>query len=91
VVRKNYVPPRFTPPSNDDSPDEYNKAVRDCDIFVSLFFTKAGKFTEEEFDVALGVFKKKGKPRLRPLQGESNMLGAGQKEARSAEHSRAGL
>src|SRR5215469_9700421 len=44
--------------------DEYNKAVRDCDIFVSLFFTKAGKFTEEEFDVALGVFKKKGKPRI---------------------------
>jgi len=64
VVRKNYVPPRFTPPSNDDSPDEYNKAVRDCDIFVSLFFTKAGKFTEEEFDVALGAFKKKGKPRI---------------------------
>src|SRR5215469_2734641 len=44
--------------------DEYNKGVRDCDIFVSLFFTKAGKFTEEEFDVALGAFKKKGKPRI---------------------------
>src|SRR5262249_28588646 len=30
--------------------DEYNKAIRDCDIFVCLFFTKTGKFTEEEFD-----------------------------------------
>ena len=29
--------------------DEYNKAIRDCDIFVSLFFTKVGKYTEEEF------------------------------------------
>ncbi len=33
--------------------DEYNRAVRDSDIFVSLFATKAGKFTREEFQVAL--------------------------------------
>jgi internalin A len=32
--------------------DECNKAIRDCDIFVSLFLTKTGKFTEEEFDVS---------------------------------------
>lgn len=32
--------------------DEYNKAVRACDIFVSLFFTKTGQYTEEEFDTA---------------------------------------
>jgi len=37
--------------------DEYNKEVRDCDIFISLFFTKTGKFTEEEFDVAHDEFK----------------------------------
>ena len=37
--------------------DEYNKEVRDCDVFVSLFFTKAGKFTEEEFDTAHRQFK----------------------------------
>ena len=37
--------------------NEYNKAVRDCDVFVSLFFTKTGKFTEEEFDVAHQQFK----------------------------------
>ncbi|MFC1637339.1 COR domain-containing protein, partial [Planctomycetota bacterium] len=42
--------------------DEYNKKVRDCDIFVSLFMTKTGKFTEEEFDVAHQAFMEKGKP-----------------------------
>jgi internalin A len=42
--------------------DEYNKEVRACDIFVSLFFTKTGKFTEEEFDVAHSQFKSTGKP-----------------------------
>lgn len=42
--------------------DEYNKAVRDCDIFVMLFFTKVGKYTEEEFEVAFNQFKDTGKP-----------------------------
>ena len=44
--------------------DEYNKAICDCDIFVCLFFTKTGKFTEEEFDVAHRRFKDSGKPRI---------------------------
>ncbi|NEP19965.1 MAG: hypothetical protein F6J97_24270, partial [Leptolyngbya sp. SIO4C1] len=42
--------------------DEYNNAVKVCDIFVSLFFTKTGKFTEEEFDTAHNQFKDTGKP-----------------------------
>ena len=42
--------------------DEYNEAIRNCDVFVSLFFTKTGKFTEEEFDVAHSQFKSTGKP-----------------------------
>ncbi|MDH5178861.1 MAG: ADP-ribosylation factor-like protein [Gammaproteobacteria bacterium] len=42
--------------------DEYNKKVRDCDIFVSLFKTRTGKFTEEEFDVAHTAFIKNGNP-----------------------------
>lgn len=41
--------------------DEYNKAVADCDIFVSLFHTKVGKYTEEEFLKALATFKANGK------------------------------
>jgi internalin A len=44
--------------------DEYNKKIRECEIFVCLFFTKTGKFTEEEFGVALRQFKDTGKPRI---------------------------
>ena len=42
--------------------DEYNKAIRDCDIFVMLFCTKVGKYTEEEFETAFGQFKATHKP-----------------------------
>jgi hypothetical protein len=42
--------------------DEYNRAIRDCDLFVMLFFTKVGKFTEEEFETAFGQFKATNKP-----------------------------
>lgn len=44
--------------------DEYNTEVKNCDIFVSLFFTKTGKFTEEEFDSAHQQFKEAGKPTI---------------------------
>jgi internalin A len=44
--------------------DEYNKEICNCDVFVCLFFTKTGKFTEEEFDVAYRRFKESGKPRI---------------------------
>ncbi len=42
--------------------DEYNKAVADSDVFVSLFHTKVGKYTEEEFQKALETFKENGRP-----------------------------
>jgi hypothetical protein len=44
--------------------DEYNRAVQSSDLFVSLFFTKAGRFTEEEFDAAHRAFQAHGKPRI---------------------------
>ncbi|TQV89534.1 COR domain-containing protein [Aliikangiella coralliicola] len=44
--------------------DEYNKAVKSCDIFVSLFKTKTGKYTEEEFDKAHEHFKQRGAPKI---------------------------
>jgi len=44
--------------------DEYNQEVRKCDIFVSLFFTKTGKFTKEEFETAFEQFNKTGKPQI---------------------------
>jgi hypothetical protein len=48
--------------SNRRLQEEYNNAVRNCDIFLSLFKTKTGKYTEEEFDVAHQAFKTDGKP-----------------------------
>lgn len=42
--------------------NEYNKAIRGCDIFVLLFFTKVGPYTEEEFEAAFGAFQTTNKP-----------------------------
>lgn len=42
--------------------DEYNKAIKDSDIFVMLFFTRVGKYTQEEFETAFGEFKAANKP-----------------------------
>jgi hypothetical protein len=42
--------------------DEYNQAVRNCEVFVSLFKTKTGRYTEEEFDVAHQTFLGTGRP-----------------------------
>jgi hypothetical protein len=44
--------------------DEYNKAICESDLFVSLFFTKTGKYTEEEFDAAHARFQATGRPRI---------------------------
>ncbi|MDJ0902648.1 MAG: GUN4 domain-containing protein [Xenococcus sp. MO_188.B8] len=44
------------------SQDEYNKAVADSDVFVGLFHTKVGKYTNEEFLKALETFKENSKP-----------------------------
>jgi internalin A len=42
--------------------NEYNRAIRDCDLFVSLFRTKTGRYTEEELDVAHRAFQDTGRP-----------------------------
>jgi internalin A len=42
--------------------EEYNKALKESDIFLSLFFTKVGRYTSEEFENAFGQFKNTGKP-----------------------------
>ncbi len=52
----------FSAMSKTRSQDEYNKVICQCDVFVSLFSTKTGKYTEEEFDVAHRQFKSSGKP-----------------------------
>jgi internalin A len=45
--------------------DEYNEAIRHCDIPMSLFSTKAGNYTVEEFDVACQAYKEtKRRPKV---------------------------
>lgn len=48
--------------SQDGLQEEYNKIIEGGDVFVSLYHTKVGPFTEEEFERASKAFKKKGKP-----------------------------
>ncbi len=42
--------------------DEYNKELKKCAIIVCLFHTKAGEYTQLEFDTALKLFHDKGSP-----------------------------
>ena len=42
--------------------DEYNRAIHACDVFVMLFFTKVGRYTEEEFETAVGQFQTTRRP-----------------------------
>ena len=44
------------------SQDEYNKTIKDSDIFVLLAYTKVGMYTAEEFEEAFGQFKATEKP-----------------------------
>ena len=61
--------------------DEYNDYVRQSDIFLALFYKKAGKFTIEEFDIASKEFKDHASPKvytyckdLKPSEEESPEL-----------------
>ncbi len=42
--------------------NEYNQAVKGCNIFVMLFATKVGPYTREEFETAFGQFQETSKP-----------------------------
>ncbi len=59
--------------SEESLQNEYNKVVAQCDIFISLFFKKVGKYTAEEFETAFGQFKEKGKPLVYTYFKESHV------------------
>ena len=42
--------------------DEYNKEICRCELFVMLYNTKVGRYTEEEFETAFEHFKSTNKP-----------------------------
>jgi tetratricopeptide (TPR) repeat protein len=49
--------------NNKEKQDEYNEYVKQSDIFLALFRTKAGKFTVEEFKLARNEHREKGLPK----------------------------
>jgi internalin A len=48
--------------SQDCKQGDYNEELKNCEVFLSLFWTKVGKYTEEEFDLAYSEFKANRQP-----------------------------
>ena len=44
--------------------EEYNEAIKSCDLCIFLFFTKIGVYTRKEFDIALNSYRNTNKPRI---------------------------
>lgn len=44
--------------------EEYNEKIRESELCFFIFFTKAGEYTQEEFQVAREKFEKTGKPKI---------------------------
>ncbi|TAH50200.1 MAG: tetratricopeptide repeat protein [Betaproteobacteria bacterium] len=44
--------------------DEYNKAIPGCDIFVMLYWTKVGRYTNEEFEIAYKHLREENRPKI---------------------------
>lgn len=59
--------------SSTRSQDEYNKKIKEADVFVLLAYSKVGMYTEEEFQTAFGSFHSKKKPFIFTYFKEVNM------------------
>lgn len=46
------------------SQDNYNLEIEQCDLFVMLFYSKVGKYSLEEFELASSLFSEKKLPRI---------------------------
>lgn len=44
--------------------EEYNEEIRQSELCFFIFFTKAGQYTQEEFEVARKAFEDSGKPKI---------------------------
>lgn len=52
----------FNAVSQDSKQGDYNEKLKECDIVICLFYLKAGKYTQLEFDTALKQFNETGAP-----------------------------
>ena len=46
------------------SQDDYNLEIQECNLFAMMFYSKVGKYTLEEFELAQSLFGDKGLPRI---------------------------
>ena len=52
----------FNAVSQSGKQDDYNQKLKECDMVICLFYKKAGKYTQLEFDTALKQFHATGAP-----------------------------
>jgi hypothetical protein len=64
---------------------EYNKQIKEGDIFVMLYHTKVGPYTAQEFDTAIQAFQEHGKPVCFIFFKEAPHSNHNEEEARSLE------
>ena len=50
--------------TNGRKQEEYNQRIRESELCFFIFFTKAGRYTREEFDVARKQFEQTGSPKI---------------------------
>jgi small GTP-binding protein len=55
------------------SQDNYNLEIKQCNLFVMLFYSKVGKYSFEEFELANSLLDEKGTPRMRIFQKDNNL------------------
>lgn len=67
---------------------EYNESIETCHMVVCLFHRKAGQYTVEEFETALDLFRKNGRPLIYTyFKGDAREL----EEAAETDEEAAGL
>lgn len=55
------------------SQDNYNEEVAACDVFALLFYSRLGKYTKEEFEIAKGRFDGGEHPRILTFKKAGNL------------------
>lgn len=55
------------------SQDNYNLEIEQCDLFAMLFYSKVGKYSLEEFELANSLFESKTMPRICIFQKDINL------------------
>lgn len=55
------------------SQNNYNLEVKECDLFTMLFYSKVGKYSSEEFELAHSLFDEANMPRMCIFQKDTDL------------------